>query len=197
MKKQKYNEEIIQDGFRGHQKKLTPELFEELSKYKVKKSETISRLHAEYEEPVLILRANYPGLNKMNNSTKLIVKEASINFEEIFKKRILYRQYYETLEGPIIFYVVKGDSKTLKENSIFIEENHELGRFIDIDVYDVNDDYRISRMDLYYKPRNCFLCDKPAFECSRNKEHTEEELINHLKSHLKRYLEKNNKEVKI
>ncbi len=129
----------------------------------------------------------------MNESTKLIVKEVSINFEDIFKTRILYRQYYETLEGPIIFYVVRGDSKTLKENSIFIEENHDLGRFIDIDVYDVNDEYRISRMDLYYKPRNCFLCDKPAFECSRSKSHTEEELIDHLKSNLKEYLEKNKK----
>lgn len=187
MTKQKYYEEIILGDFRENHKELTPELFEELSKYKTKKCEKISLLHDQFEEPVITMKANYPGINKMNRSTKFIVKEVSINFEDVFEKKILHKNYYETPEGPIIFYVVKGDSKTLKENSIFIEENHPLGRFIDIDIYDVNDDYRTTRMDLSYKPRNCFICNRPASVCSKNENHTEEELIEYLELNLKEY----------
>lgn len=192
MTKQKYYEEIILGDFRENHKELTPELFEELSKYKVKKCEKISLLHDEFNEPVVTMRANYPGVNKMNKSTEFIVKEVSVNFEGVFGKKILYKEYYETPEGPSIFYVVKGDSKTLKENSIFIEENHGIGRFIDIDIYDVNDDYRTTRMDLAYKPRNCFICNKPASICSKDENHTEEELIEHLELNLKEYVKKKN-----
>jgi holo-ACP synthase len=87
--------------------------------------------------------------------------------------------------------VVKGDARTLKENAIFIEQHHELGRFVDIDVYDVDEEYAVTRLELAYEPRKCFLCDEPAKECSRNKVHDVKDLIAFMEESIKAYQTRN------
>jgi holo-ACP synthase / triphosphoribosyl-dephospho-CoA synthase len=50
-----------------------------------------------------------------------------------------------------------------------IEENHPLGRLMDIDVINVR--HQISRRDLNLSPRRCFLCDEEAHVCVRAQTH--------------------------
>ncbi|MBR0576969.1 citrate lyase holo-[acyl-carrier protein] synthase [Proteiniclasticum sp. BAD-10] len=166
------------------------ELFEELMKYRVKKCETIIRLHRTFQQPVITLRVNYPGMNKSNAITRSVIAEVAEAFEAIMKNKVVKKEPCETPEGPTIFYVVKGDAPTLKENTIYLEQHHDLGRFADIDVFDVDEEYPISRMELSYEPRTCFLCKEPASVCTREKRHTQEELIAFIEEHVTGYLEK-------
>lgn len=172
------------------EKKITSEHFTELLKYRQKKCEKIEKLHYDFDSPVITIRANYPGPVKINDTTSLILKEISKQFEEIFRKKILLSKLCNTPEGPTLFYVVKGDSRTLKENAIYIEQNHELGRFVNIDVYDKDEDYAVTRIELSHEPRKCFLCDEHASTCSKLKTHSTEDLITFMEMQVAEYLKK-------
>lgn len=62
----------------------------------------------------------------------------------------------------------------VKRAGIFIEENKEYGRIVDVDVIKL--DGPLSRSGFYLEPRRCFLCDKDSKECAREGGHTYEEL---------------------
>lgn len=190
MENQRTNENAIMTESQGL-KKMTKEKYEELLNYRVKKCQTIVKLHSLYKEPVMTLRANYPGTLKNNELTRLVNEEISKTLEETFQKKILVEEKFDTPEGPTFFYVVKGDARTLKENAIYIEQSHELGRFVDIDVYDVDEEYAVTRMELAYEPRKCFLCDEPAKECSRNKVHDVNDLIAFMEDSIRTYQKRN------
>jgi holo-ACP synthase len=168
-------------------KKMTKELYAELQNYRVKKCLTIEKLHSLYGQPVISIRVNYPGVFKNNETTRLVNAEIGKTFDAFFHNKILAEESFYTPEGPTIFYVLRGDARTLKENAVFIEQNHELGRFVDIDVYDTDEEYAITRFELYHEPRKCFLCDSSAKECSRNKTHPVEELIAFMEERVKEY----------
>lgn len=169
-------------------KKMTKELYEELQNYRVKKCLTIEKLHSLYGQPVISISANFPGIYKNNETTRLVNTEIGKTFVDFFHDKILAEESFDTPEGPTTFYVLKGDARTLKENTVFIEQNHELGRFVDIDVYDTDEEYAITRFELHHEPRKCFLCDKSAKECSRNKTHPVEELIAFMEERVNEYL---------
>src|SRR5690554_4677259 len=138
--------------------RMTKEQYEELEHYRERKCETIENLHHRYNLPVITIRANYPGVLKNNETTRLVNEEIGKTFDAFFHDKMLAEESYDTPEGPTRFYVLKGDARTLKENAVFIEQNHELGRFVDIDVYDIDEEYAITRFELHYEPRKCFLC---------------------------------------
>jgi len=190
LENQKTNEkkELRESGM--VEKKITSEHFEELLKYRQRKCEKIEKLHYDFDAPVITIRANYPGSEKINDTTSLILSEVSKQFEESFRKKILLSKLCNTPEGPTMFYVVKGDSRTLKENAIFIEMNHELGRFVDIDVYDKEEDYAVTRIELSHEPRKCFLCEEHASTCSQLKTHSTEDLITFMEKQIGEYLKK-------
>ena len=72
-----------------------------------------------------------------------------------------------------------------------MEEEHILGRCLDIDVYAYKNDkvIGISRSDLFKKPRKCFICDLDAKLCSRAQTHTMEEIKNYFEVAYKEYKE--------
>lgn len=169
-------------------KKMTKEGYEELVRYQEKKCAIIENLHKVHMYPVITVRANYPGKEKNNDITRLVNEEISKTMQEIFKEKILVHEAYETPEGPTMFYVMKGDARTLKENAIFIEQSHELGRFVDIDVYDTDEEYAVGRIELAYEPRKCFLCDRAAKVCAKEKSHPVEELVAYMEEMVSHYL---------
>ena len=81
--------------------------------------------------------------------------------------------------GELRFFL--NGASDLIENFILerYEENDKLGRFVDIDVYydSINS---INRNKL----RKCYLCEKPAFVCGRNKSHSQEEILDYIKQNV-------------
>jgi len=181
----KNNSEYVELGL--PEKKMTPELFEEIQKYRRRKCERIEGLHKEFNAPVITIGINYPGLIKNNELTELILSEVAKQFEEIFQKKIIYSKFCTMIEGSIIYYVVKGDSRTLKENTIYLEQHHALGRFINADVFDHDEEFPITRIELSHEPRKCYLCNEDASICEKNKTHDHAELISFMQKKVDEY----------
>lgn len=129
---------------------------------------------------VITLKANIPGINKNTNEAYLL-----INY---FNQILLSKGYKKSntlngADGPMYIYLTDKD-KDVKDEMVKIEEENVLGRFIDIDVF--NGSISNNRGFL----RKCYLCDKPAFVCSRNKEHTMEEITLYIQKNIEKELVK-------
>ena len=130
------------------------------------------------DKTLVTIRVNYPGVEKSNYITDDIV---NIIYDEIltyYKKYIVYNDKYKNREGMVCHFFFDLDFVTVKRLIIDIEENHTLGRCLDIDVYTMKKDrvIGISRSDLFKSPRKCFICDLDARICSRAQTHSIEEI---------------------
>jgi holo-ACP synthase CitX len=127
-----------------------------------------------YNSSVLSLTINMPGAKKDSDEAKFIFEKA---VEEIEKLPFKVHEQLSTCKdtGYEMLYALDVDSKELKTFTCKIEENHPLGRFMDIDVIDK--DRQILSRDL---PRKCYICDENAKVCARSQKHTIEELLNHI-----------------
>ncbi|MFU8787335.1 MAG: triphosphoribosyl-dephospho-CoA synthase, partial [Candidatus Izemoplasmataceae bacterium] len=69
-------------------------------------------------------------------------------------------------------FLIDSDQTTLKNQTTYIENTHQLGRFIDLDVYD--NIHPLSRA--VSEQRSCYLCDQSGHFCARNQTHPLDEL---------------------
>lgn len=169
---------------------LKEKIREKMMKYREQKCEKIISLQNKYALPVVTLRANYPGKVKNNRTSAFIVAEISKELEKLFEGKVLYHEAIDTPEGMTVFYVVQGDASTIKENTVYIEESHEIGRFSDIDVYECFEESSISRLELGYQPRKCYICHEDARECAMNKRHDLDTLVRFIEGSVEGYMEK-------
>lgn len=83
--------------------------------------------------------------------------------------------------GAETLFTCKGDAKAFKVMTCKLEEEHPLGRLMDIDVFD-EEGVLLSRSHFGMKKRRCFLCDDEAFMCARAQKHSYKELSAHIKT---------------
>lgn len=77
--------------------------------------------------------------------------------------------HLEFLEGPTgreAFFVYPYEAEKIKEATVKIEEDPDIGRLFDIDVLDINGE-KLSRK----AERRCIVCGGPVTVCSRSREH--------------------------
>ncbi|ERJ13856.1 citrate lyase holo-[acyl-carrier protein] synthase [Haloplasma contractile] len=134
---------------------------------------------------IISLRANYPGDYKDQAVTRTLVNELDIHLHQTFT--ICKRVSLNCGEGLVYIYQIQStDAKLIKEQTIRIEDQHPLGRLIDLDVY-----YRtvqsLSRLDMSHNVRKCFLCEKEAFHCIRSKNHAVDELTSYIHRVVRQY----------
>jgi holo-ACP synthase len=127
--------------------------------------------------PLLVIRANYPGTDKNNETTKYIV-------ETIFNTVLLRVSPANTekivsFEGTIYLLSVDSSPIKLKKIAVDIETNHPLGRLVDIDILDLNN-HTLSRTNLGDSPRECFICSDLAHNCVRSKKHGLKEILEYI-----------------
>jgi holo-ACP synthase len=167
-------------------------LFVKLLEAREERVEVINKLNHKFGKTIICLRVNYPGLRKNNRKTIIIVKELEKELQHSFKNLIVYNYFKTTYEGPIALFVVDELSHKVKKNTIDIEENHPLGRLVDIDVYNESGE-GISRTELNLPSRKCFLCDKEAHICVRSKAHEVEEIKKYINKTLQEFMRKEKK----
>lgn len=131
-------------------------------------------LCSKYNATVLSLTINIPGAKKDSIEAKFIYEMAIKEIEkleyEVFEKVLTCKDTgYEALLS------LQVDSNFLKNLTCEIEENHPLGRFMDIDVIDENRKI-LSRQ----KPRKCYICESNAKLCARSQKHSLEELTSFI-----------------
>jgi holo-ACP synthase / triphosphoribosyl-dephospho-CoA synthase len=137
---------------------------------------------------VITIKSNTPGENKNVVEAYLLVRI----FKNILLKRLKPNDTYydEGPDGPMFMMAFRsGNPIEYKKDMIDIENEHPLGRFIDIDVFELKE-FSISRMDLDQQPRKCYLCDKDAVLCARDMTHSYHDLMHHVKKHLLAYITK-------
>lgn len=149
----------------------------------------IENLIEKYSLPIVCLRINYPGENKDNEITRSISEVLKKEVINVFKDDIVYEEFKFTAEGPLLILVIEEEAFTVKKKTIELEENHLLGRLGDIDVYD-KDGNGISRKDLGYPSRKCFICSDMAQNCVRAQKHSINEVIKFIQERYIKYLNK-------
>ncbi|MBE6069422.1 MAG: citrate lyase holo-[acyl-carrier protein] synthase [Clostridium lundense] len=149
----------------------------------------IEELIEKYSLPIICLRINYPGEIKNNDLTSNISKVLREEISNVFGDYVLYEDFKFTAEGPLLILVVNEDASIVKKKTIELEENHLLGRLGDIDVYDKYGN-GISRKDLGYPSRKCFICSDMAQNCVRAQKHSIDEVIKFIQERYIKYLNK-------
>ncbi|MBI9067902.1 MAG: triphosphoribosyl-dephospho-CoA synthase [Salinivirgaceae bacterium] len=135
---------------------------------------------------------NIPGYPKSNELLKetflLVAKELQmylIASRVSFDASNIIKQHDEAGDICIIPIKEKADSlHSIKEDLEAFEANHILGRLLDVDVFDVNQNPISSG-----KKKACFLCDKPAIHCMHEGTHSVHELRAFINKQIQNYLE--------
>lgn len=127
-----------------------------------------------FNSPVLSLTINIPGAKKDSEDARYIYE---IALQEIQNLKIQEHQKILTCKetGYEALFCFKIDAKALKIFTCKIEENHPLGRFMDIDVIDTNKQILSRNI-----PRKCYVCEKSAKACARERRHSFEQLENFI-----------------
>lgn len=146
------------------------------------------KLLEKYKMPILIIRVNYPGVNKDNYFSQEITAIMEKAICETFSSSIHYKIMKTTAEGPLMFMVINKEAKNIKVATINIEDNHILGRCVDIDVYDEKG-RSISREDFGLVMRKCYICEDIAHNCVRSEKHSREEVEVFIKSKFAEYMQ--------
>ena len=149
------------------------------------------------------VRVNYPGIEKSNYITDNIAKIICEDIYLFYNKNIIYKEVYKNKEGIIGHFIFDINHIEVKKKLIYMEENHILGRCVDLDVYYMNDSDEmmpalngVSRSDIGLKPRKCFLCEEEARICSRSQKHSIEDIKEYFTRKYEEYIgyiEKRNK----
>ncbi len=121
---------------------------------------------------VITVHANVAGANKNLPEAHLLVRYFAGQVVGGFGGNC---QFWQGADGPC---AVITDSSIQKSDTVKLEEHDLLGRFVDIDVFEQGQTNSCSRGHM----RKCYLCNKPAFVCGREGNHTSEELQNALKN---------------
>lgn len=129
-----------------------------------------------YMKPLLTHRVNMPGKEKSTVLAQTIFDRMETALIQQFAGRILAEKMLLSAEGPVMIRVLDATPETLKAEAVALENEHPLGRFVDLDVYDLRGT-GLSRTTTGHEPRRCYLCDQPAQACVRSRRHSLEELL--------------------
>ncbi|WP_156285944.1 citrate lyase holo-[acyl-carrier protein] synthase [Oceanivirga salmonicida] len=140
-----------------------------------------SKLMKKYNKTLFTLKCNFPGEEKNTILSNNIVLFFHKEIMETLGKEIIYSEKYVNLEGITYIYISNLEKKELKNIAVSLESEHEIGRLVDIDVYETSIK-SISRKDLNLEARKCYVCSEIAKYCSRSKKHKLEELIEHIEN---------------
>lgn len=134
--------------------------------------------------PLLVIRANYPGIDKNNKTTRYIIEIIyETTLSRIFPINI---KKIDSFEGIVYLLNVDTSPAQLKKIAVDIETNHPLGRLVDIDILDLNN-HTLSRTELGAAPRRCFICSAPAHNCVRSRKHSLEEILKYIENKVSDY----------
>lgn len=128
---------------------------------------------------IVTLGMNIPGTHKNNERIRGAFQEGTGKIRALLKKHG-YEQLAETCvqnaAGNLAVFVLKKTAeKAVKADMIALEEESEIGRLYDIDVYR-QDGTQVSREELHATLRKCFLCGNDAKICGRSRKHSVQEL---------------------
>ena len=130
------------------------------------------------ESDIVAIKANIPGSDKRVKESFLIVR--------YFTGELVGRYggapvILDGADGMCAVIPVKGEN--LKQTSVKLEEGCPIGRFADIDICLRGGQRSLSRGYM----RKCLICEKDAFVCARQGNHSAGELLDRIQSGAREY----------
>ncbi|MBQ6952888.1 MAG: citrate lyase holo-[Bacteroidales bacterium] len=143
---------------------------------------------------LLCLTVQLPGPEKRNEQSLAIAKAGVSAIRQAFQPD--YEELRDLETGYEGYFLVSLPALEAKRKAVEVEDNHPLGRLMDIDVlHGVPEKNQfssagvkaISREEIGLAPRRCLLCENEVRYCMRAKTHTTSELLERIKQILEEY----------
>ncbi len=144
-----------------------------------------------YSLPLVVVKANMHGEDKRSLIQTIVACEG---YFELKKLNISHHHYTYTVEGLIFYLSIDLPIEQIKRICVDIEENHPLGRLMDIDVF--NSHGQIFRRNLNLDPRQCFICNEVAHICVREQTHPILDIENFILETFKKHLQADDMQVR-
>lgn len=120
----------------------------------------------------VVLTVVMPGAEKQTKAAAIVAEAAVEALDKAFGNKISSRLLRDLTTGFEAYLTVDMPADQAKKTTVEIEENHPLGRLMDIDVIGP-DAMPVSRRI----QRRCLICNRPARECMRARSHSTQELL--------------------
>ena len=151
------------------------------------------KIFQKYPDTTLVdINLNIPGPIKNNQYLIELFNYGIKQLEKEWQDKNYNNRLVKALNidaGCEKFYILQESSKKVKLSTISFEENSSVGRLFDADVL-VKGRPAISRKELNYASRRCYLCDRPAKECARSRRHSVQEMQKYISSLYTKYVNK-------
>ncbi|UTC82462.1 citrate lyase holo-[acyl-carrier protein] synthase [Treponema denticola] len=128
---------------------------------------------------LVVIRANIPGGKKGSIESNWIVYRIFLECKKKMAPLKIFHSYTDE-EGLIFFLIVDAPPLEVKALSIKIEDDEALGRLADIDVLTAKKLFSRNDFSHENKRRKCFLCEKDAVICARNRTHSQKEIMDFI-----------------
>lgn len=128
---------------------------------------------------LVVIRANMPGGKKGSIESNWIVYRIFLECKKKMAPLKIFHSYTDE-EGLIFFLIVDAPPLEVKALSIKIEDDEALGRLADIDVLTAKKLFSRNDFPHENKRRKCFLCEKDAVICARNRTHSQKEIMDFI-----------------
>lgn len=147
----------------------TVTLFELLSE-RERRAQKRASLIFEHGLPVITFTLNLAGAEKRSPLSDFVFRAGEKALREKLGNPLHYA-FFDSPAGLCSFFVYNEHAAVLK-NICMVLEDGEAGRLFDFDVTNEHG-AALSRSE----PRRCLLCDRPAAECARSREHPLEQVL--------------------
>lgn len=138
---------------------------------------------------VVVLTIVAPGKRKRDRHTAVMARAASEALVDAFAGSALLWQWRDLPTGTELWIVSSLPADVCKRLAVGIEENHPLGRLMDIDVIDASL-VPIGRSSLGLPSRKCLLCGDDARVCMRAGRHSYSDLLDKISDTVDAYVSK-------
>ncbi|MDD3368281.1 MAG: citrate lyase holo-[acyl-carrier protein] synthase [Lachnospiraceae bacterium] len=153
---------------------------QEILAFQEKKAAYLATMQRQYTNCIVVcLGLNIAGPRKTDDDILYAFKEGCKAIEKVMVEKKLQCIQAKTFRDKAgyakVYTITQSNMSSVKKEMIHIEEEHELGRLFDIDVYGMGG-LGIHRKELGMPPRRCLLCKKEARVCMENRTHSVQEL---------------------
>lgn len=139
------------------------------------------KILADFRTAVISLTIVSPGEIKRTDDSKFIADVADEFITKTFGEKIATKIITDKPTGYEIIYAVDLDPFQVKKITAAFENEHPLGRLMDIDVIGA-DGKSVSRSEIGMENRLCLLCGKPSAYCVKARSHTITQLQEKIKN---------------
>lgn len=138
-------------------------------------------LYEQFHLPILSFMLNIPGEQKQSDEIEKTEKICWARLKRKLCGKIKAEEFFSSPGGNYYLAAVDMEAVLLKRLVLCLEEEQEIGRLLDFDVFDENFD-SVSRTMLGYPLRKCLICQRPAKICMRERKHSTKELTAKVES---------------